>query len=118
MDLFRTKRSDYRLTFLTSFLLSLIMLAQPIIAVADEGDPPTVGEPQPAPDTGLREPSITGPVVIHGTRPVSPSARHSTNVGNGWSPAPNGGFQQAPLYGSGWNTEYNLNGLSYAPWGQ
>jgi hypothetical protein len=118
MDLFRTKRSDYRLTFLTSFLLSLIMLAQPIIAVADEGDPPTVGKPQPAPDTGLREPSITGPVVIHGTRPVSPSARQSTNVGNGWSPAPNGGFQQAPLYGSGWNTEYNLNGLSYAPWGQ
>lgn len=118
MDLSRTERSGYRLSFLTSLLLSLIMLAQPIIAVADEGDALPNGKPQPAPDTGLREPSITRPVVIHGTRPVSPSARQSTNVGNEWSPTPNGSFQQSPLYGSGWNTEYNLNGLSYAPWGQ
>jgi hypothetical protein len=118
MDPSRTERSGYRLSFLTSFLLSMVMLAQPIIAVADEGDTLTVGKPEPASDTGLREPSLNGPIVIHGTRPASPSARQSPSVGNERSPAPDGGFQQAPLYGSGWNTEYNLNGLSYAPWGQ
>jgi hypothetical protein len=113
----RAKEATYRIAFLTGLLLSMSMLFQPAIAAADDGDTATVTIPRPSTDTGLREPSITGPVVIHGTRPVSPAETQSPNVGSERTRATSyRGFQPVPLYGSGWDTEYNSNGLDYTPW--
>ena len=107
-------KAVYGLGVLTAVLLSAAMLSQPTIATAADGDTVTVTIP---PDTGLREPSNSGPVVIHGTRPVSPAAAQSANAnGERNRAASNSGFQQVPRYGSGWDTEYNSNGLSYTPW--
>ena len=115
MEPSRADQARYRLAVLTGFLLSIAILAQPTIANAADGDTATVAMPSPVSHTGLREPSISGPVVIYGSRSVSPVAAQSPNVSNR-TPPPYMGFQPAPLYGSGWNTEYNYNGLSYAPW--
>jgi hypothetical protein len=113
----RGKEATYRITFLTGLLLSMAMLLQPAIAAVDDGDTATVTIPSPGTDTGLREPSITGPVVIHGTRPVSPAGTQSPNVGSERTRATSyRGFQPVPHYGSGWNTDYNFNGLDYTPW--
>jgi hypothetical protein len=114
----RTEKATYRIAFLTGVLLSMAMLLQPTIATADDGDTATVTIPRPSTDTGLREPSSGGLVVIRGTRPVSPTAARSPNARNERNPIPTsyGGFQPVPLYGSGWNTEYNSNGLDYTPW--
>ena len=105
----------YWLAWPTS-ILAIAMLAQPNIADAADRETPTVAVPRLT-DTGLREPSINGPVVIYGTRSASPSGTQSRNVGSERNPAAsNSGFQQVPVYGSGWDTEYNSNGLSYTPW--
>jgi hypothetical protein len=114
----RAKEATYRIAFLTGLLLSMAMLLQPTIATADDGDAATVTIPRPSTDTGLREPSSSGLLVIRGTRPVSPTAARSPNARNERNPIPAsyGGFQPVPLYGSGWNTDYNLNGLDYTPW--
>ena len=102
---------------LNGFLLTMTMLLQPTIADAADGDTPTVVVPRPPTDTGLRAPSSSRPVVIYGTRPASPSARQPSNVGSERNrAASNSGFQQVPRYGSGWDREYNSNGLSYTPW--
>jgi hypothetical protein len=111
----RADKAVYGLGVLTAVLLSAAMLSQPTIATAADGDTATVAVPDPGSDTGLREPSISGPVVIHGTRPAGPEAAQSPNMRN-QIPPPYLGFQRAHLYGSGWNTEYNSNGLSYTPW--
>jgi hypothetical protein len=111
----RAEQARYRLTVLSA-VLSMTSLSQPTIADAADGDTATVAMPPPISDTGLREPSISGPVVIYGSRPVSPAGSQSPNVGNRAPPPPYTGFQPALLYGSGWNTVYNLNGLSYTPW--
>jgi hypothetical protein len=110
----RAKEATYRIAFLTGVLLSMAMLLQPTIATADDGDTATVTIPRPAPDTGLREPSSSGLVVIRGTRP----ATQPRNVGSERDRAPISytGFRSVPLYGSGWDTEYNSNGLDYTPW--
>ena len=114
MEPSRVDKAVYRLGVLTAVLLSAAMLLQPTIAAAADGDTVTVTIPR---DTGLREPSSSGPVVIHGTRPVSPAAAQSANAnGERNRAASNSGFQQVPRYGSGWDTEYNSNGLSYTPW--
>ena len=116
MEPSRADKAVYRLGVLTAVLLSAAMLSQPTIATAADGDTATLAVPDPGSDTGLREPSISGPVVIHGTRPAGPEAVQSGNVSNRAPPPPYMGFQPAPPYGSGWNTEYNYNGLSYTPW--
>ena len=110
----RAKEATYRIAFLTGLLLSMAMLLQPTIATADDGDAATVTIPRPSTDTGLREPSSSGLVVIRGTRP----ATQPRNVGSERDRAPISytGFRSVPLYGSGWDTEYNSNGLDYTPW--
>ena len=113
----RTQRASYWLAFLTGLLLSMSMLLQPTVANAGDGDTPTVVVPRPPTDTGFREPSSGGSVIVRGTRPVSPAAKQSPDLASERNRTPTYmGFQPAPLYGSGWNTEYNYNGLSYAPW--
>jgi len=109
----RAEKARQRLAVLGAFLLGVAMLAQPTITVAADGDTATVAMPPPASDTGVREPSSGGSVIIRGTRPVSPAAEQSPERNR---TPPYMGFQPAPVYGSGWNTEYNYNGLSYAPW--
>jgi hypothetical protein len=62
------------------------------------------------------EPSADAPVIVRGTRPVSPTPAQAPNVGserNRTRPQPYMGFQPAPLIGSGWNTENNYNGLTH-----
>jgi hypothetical protein len=114
----RTEKATYRIAFLTGVLVSMAMLLKPTIAAADDGDTATVTIPRPAADTGLREPSSSDLVIIRGTRPVSPTATQPRNGGSERDRAPvsYSGFQPVPLYGSGWDTEYNSNGLDYTPW--
>jgi len=113
----RAEKARQRLAVLSAFLLGVAMLAQPTITVAADGDTTTVAMPPPVSDTGFREPSSGGSVIIRGTRPVSPAAEQSPDLASERNRTPPYmGFQPAPLYGSGWNTEYNYNGLSYAPW--
>src|SRR5437868_13831473 len=104
----RAEKARQRLAVLVA-ILSIAMLAHPTIANAADGDTTTVAMPPPVSDTGFREPSGGGSVIIRGTRPVSPAAEQNRTP-------PYMCFQPAPLYESGWNTEYNYNGLSYAPW--
>ena len=116
MEPSRAKEARYRLAVLVA-ILSIAMLAHPTIANAADGDTTTVAMPPPVSDTGFREPSSGGSVIIRGTRPVSPAAEQSPDLASERNRTPPYmGFQPAPLYGSGWNTEYNYNGLSYAPW--
>ena len=117
MEPSRAEKARQRLAVLGAFLLGVAMLAQPTITVAADGDTATVAMPPPASDTGVREPSSGGSVIIRGTRPVSPAAEQSPDLASERNRTPPYmGFQPAPVYGSGWNTEYNYNGLSYAPW--
>ena len=81
MEPSRAKEATYRIAFLTGLLLSMAMLLQPTIATADDGDAATVTIPRPSTDTGLREPSSSGLLVIRGTRPVSPTAARSPTRG-------------------------------------
>ena len=114
MEPSRAEKGVYRLGVLTAVLLSAAMLSQPTIVAAADGDTVTVTIPR---DTGLREPSNSGPVVIHGSRAVNAAAAQSPNVNSERNrAASNSGFQQVPRYGSGWDREYNSNGLSYTPW--
>ena len=110
----RVGKAFYRLAFLTSLLLSMALLLQPTIADGADGDTTTTLA-MPRADAGSQEPSSGGPVVLRGTRPVSPIAAEAPNVGNQASLPPYMGFVPRPLYGSGWNTEYNSEGLSYTP---
>jgi len=106
-------RAAYRLGLL-SLLLSTVVLSQPTIAQAADGDT-TITVAIPRADTGSQaEPSSNAPVVLRGTRPVTAAAAQVPNMRNQTPPPPYMGFVPAP-YGSGWNTEYNYNGLNYTP---
>ena len=109
----KSSRAAYRLALL-SLLLSMAMLSRPTIAeAADGGTAITVAIPRA--DTGSQEePSSNAPVILRGTRPVTRAAAEAPNVRNRAPPPPYMGFVPAP-YGSGWNTEYNYNGLNYTP---
>src|SRR4051794_11750716 len=87
----RAEKARQRLAGLGAFLLGGAMLAHPRITVAADGDTATVAMPPPASDTGVREPSISGPVVIYGSRPVNPVAAQSPNMSN-QTPPPYLGF--------------------------
>jgi hypothetical protein len=108
----RAGKASYRLAFLTSLLLSMALLLQPTIAHGADGDTTTTLA-MPRADAA-QEPSSGGPVILRGTRPVNRVAAEAPN-GNQASAPPYMGFVPRPLYGSGWNTEYNSNGLNYTP---
>lgn len=61
---------------LISFLLSIAMLSKPTLAEAADDDTTTTLS-MPRADTGLREPSSGGSVVLRGTRSVSPASTHA-----------------------------------------
>ena len=110
----RVGKASYRLAFWTSLLLSMGLLLQPTIADGADGDTTTTLA-MPRADAGSQEPSSGGRVIRRGTRPVSAVAAQARNIGNQAPPRPYMGFVPTPLYGSGWNTEYNYNGLNYTP---
>jgi hypothetical protein len=98
-------------------LLGFAVGYQPIATKADEkGDANTAGVVMRGSDPGLRGPSSGGPLVLQGTRPVTPAAAESPNERN--RPPPYMGFVPAPYFGSGWNTQYDWGGLSYTPYPQ
>ena len=105
---------------LAAVLLGIAVLAQQTRASA--------AEPKAAPDVALsavrdssldqREPAEQGgPVVLRGSRPVPPGAGLPFSAGSGgdYAPPGNEAFQPAPLYGSGWDTQYDFDGLRYVP---
>jgi len=98
-------------------LLGLAVVSQPITTkAADQSDANNTGVVMRGSDPGgLREPSSGGPLVLQGTRPVTPAAAESPNRPP--SP-PYMGFVPAPYFGSGWNTQYDFGGLSYTPYPQ
>ena len=108
----KPSRAAYRLALLS--LLSMAMLLRPTIAQAAEGDTTTTVAIPRADTSSQTESSSNAPVVLRGTRPVTPAAAQEPNVSNQAPPPPYMGLVPAP-YGSGWNTEYNYNGLNYTP---
>ena len=68
------KKASYRLALLTSFLLSIAMALQPAIAQAADGDTTTTVAMLRADTSAQAEPSSNVPVVLRGTRPVTPAA--------------------------------------------
>ena len=84
----------------------LAILLGPVIANA--------AEPQRGGETLVAvpgsQPSGSLPLVIRGAPAISPAPSQAPSVRN--RTQANTGV--APLYGSGWNTEYNLNGLNYS----
>ena len=110
----KPSRAAYRLALLS--LLSMAMLLRPTIAQAAEGDTTTTVAIPRADTSSQTEPSSNATVVLRGTRPVTPAAAQESNLSNQAAPPPYMGFVPAP-YASGWNTEYNYNGLNYTPTG-
>ena len=110
----RVERARQRLPVLGAFLLSMAMLAQPTIADGADGDTTTTLA-MPRADAGSQELSSGGPVILRGTRLVSPVTAEAPNASNQAPPPAYMGFVPTPRYGSGWNTEYNHNGLNYTP---
>src|SRR5437588_9819031 len=101
----RVGKASYRLAFLTSLLLSMALLLQPTIAEGADGDTTTTLA-MPRANASSQEPSSGDPVILRGTRPVSPLAAEAPNVGNQAPPPAYTGFVPTPpLYGSGWSTE-------------
>jgi len=109
----RVGKASYRLALLTGLLLSMALLLQRTTADGADGDTTTTLA-MPRGDAGSQGPSSGGPVILRGTRPVSPVAAEAPN-GNQASAPPYMGFVPTPIYSSGWNTEYNYNGLNYTP---
>jgi hypothetical protein len=113
----KPSRAAYCLGLL-SLLVSIAMPLQPTIAQAADGDTTTTVAIPRADTSAQAEPSSNAPVVLlRGTRPVAPAAAEVPNVRNRAPPPPYMGFVPAALTGSGWNTEYNYNGLNYTPSG-
>src|SRR5947208_4315549 len=81
----RADKAVYRRGVLTAVLLSAAMLSQPTITAAADDDTVTVTIPR---DTGLREPSSGGSLVLRGTRLVSPAPTQVPNVRNQEPPPP------------------------------
>jgi hypothetical protein len=111
----RPENGSYRLVLLTSLLVSVALLSQPTIAQTADGDTTTTVAIPRADTSAQAEPSSNAPVVLRGTRPVTPAAAQAPGVSNRAAPPPYMGFVPPPLSGSGWNTEYNYNGLNYTP---
>jgi len=107
----RAEKARQRLPVLSAFLLSMTVLTQPTIADGDT----TTTLAMPRADAGSQELSSGGPVILRGTRLVSPVTAEAPNVSNQAPPPAYMGFVPTPGYGSGWNTEYNHNGLNYTP---
>ena len=110
----KPSRAAYHVALL-SLLLSIVMFSEPTIAQAADGDTTTTVAIPRADTSAQAEPSSNAPVVLRGTRPVTPAAAQAPGVSNRAPPPPYMGFVPAPLSGSGWNTEYNYNGLNYTP---
>lgn len=114
----RSEQARSRL-LVVSALLALAVLSQPITTkAADQGNASTTGAVMAGPNPGLREPSSDGPVVLRGTRPVTPAAAEAPNERNQSPSPPYMGFVPALYYGSGWNPDYDWGGLSYTPYPQ
>jgi len=109
----KPSRAAYRLALL-SLLLSTAVLSQPTIAQAADGDTTTTVAMPPA-DTGLREPSSGGSVILRGTRPVSPAPTQAPNVGNQEASPTYMGWRPDQRIGPGWSTDYDWGGLSNTP---
>jgi len=109
----KPSRATYCLALL-SLLVSVAVALQSTIAQAADGDTTTTVAIPPA-DTGLREPSSGGSVVIRGTRPISPAPRQAPSVRNEAPPPPYMGWRPEQLIGPGWNTDYDWGGLSNTP---
>jgi hypothetical protein len=113
----RVEKASYRLALLTGLLLSMALLLQPTTADGADGDTTTTLA-MPRGDAGSQGPSSGGPVILRGTRPGSPVAAEASNVGNQAPPPLYTDFVPKPRYGTGWDTEYNYNGLNYTPNGE
>ena len=108
----KPSRAAYHLALL-SLLLSIALAFRPTITQAADGDTTTTLALPPA-DTGLREPSSGGSLIIRGTRPVSPASTQVPIVSN-QAPPSNMGWRPEQRIGPGWSTDYDWGGLSYAP---
>jgi hypothetical protein len=115
----RSEQARTRLALLVAVLLGFVVVSQPVATkAADKGDAITTGVVMPGPDPSLREPSSGGPVVLRGTRPVTPPAAEAPNERNQPPPPPYMGWVPATQYFSGWSPEYDWGGLSYTPYPQ
>ena len=89
-----------------AFFTLLAVLLGPVIAEA--------AEQKGGGETLVVVPSLQSPgslpVVVRGAPAISPAPSQAPIVRNR-TPANTG---VAPLYGQGWNTEYNYNGLNYS----
>jgi len=110
----RTERASYALALLTSFFVSIATALQPSITQAADGDTNATLAMPPA-DTGLREPSSGGSLVLRGTRPVSPAPTQARNASNQTTPPPYEGWRPVQQIGPGWSTDYDWSGLSNVP---
>jgi hypothetical protein len=98
----RAARAGYLVACVAGILLSTAIFVQPTITLA-------------ADDNAVV--TASGPVVLRGTRPVSPTPAPSPKAVSERNPAPAPymGFVPYPVSGSGWDTGYSTNGLSYTP---
>ena len=104
---------------LVAVLLGLVVLAQPVPTnAADPGNANITGVVMPGSDPNLREPTSGGPLVLRGTRPVTPAMAEAPNEQNQPPPSPYMGWVPATQYFSGWNPDYDWGGLSYTPYPQ
>src|SRR2546423_15351001 len=83
----RAKEARYRLAVLVA-ILSIAMLAHPTIAQAADGDTTTTVAIPRADPSAQAEPSNNAPVVLRGTRPVTPAAAQAPGVSNRAPPPP------------------------------
>ena len=106
MKPFLVEKTCRRLAWLTGLLLTMAIFAQPTTAAAAD---PTGGDENAGSASGL--------VVLRGTRPVSATPAQSPKAARerNQAPAPYMGFVPYPVSGSGWDTGYSTNGLSYTP---
>jgi hypothetical protein len=100
------EKAGWRLGFLTGFVLSAAVLLQPPIAAAADA--------KGGNDNNVAAAASVS-VVLRGTRPVSATPAQSPRLARerNRAPSPYMGFQPAPLSGSGWDTGYSTDGLSY-----
>ena len=81
------------------------MLSKPTLAEAADDDTTTTLS-LPRADTGFREPSSGGSVVLRGTRSVSPASTHAPNMRN-QARLPYTGWRPEQRDDRGWSTDYD-----------
>jgi hypothetical protein len=121
----RAGDSRYCVGLFSFVLLSIVVFSDPTGADAADGK----GESNSTvavipPDTGLREPSSSGSVVIRGTRPIQITQPSRSNAGPGNRAPASGGFPIGPytpgfepsLTSKGWDSSYDYGGLNWAPY--